>query len=145
MNEARKPESTYAFTKIVVGDLERSAAFYKAVFDYRELQRVHAEVAGEPIEEVILLRGEDMAGEVTLVVWKWSNRPAPEGSDVILGFITSDLDTVIARTVPAGGRVVQPPRNMREHGVRVAFIVDVDGRLIEVVQMLSGATSPRAA
>jgi predicted enzyme related to lactoylglutathione lyase len=137
MNGTRKPDSNYGFTKIVVGDLERTAAFYQAVFDYRQFQRVHADVAGEPIEEIILLRGEDMGGEVTLVVWKWSNRPAPKESDVILGFITSDIETVIARTVPAGGRVVQPARDMPEHGVRVGFIADVDGRLIEVVQMLA--------
>ena len=141
MNDTRKPYSNYAFTKIVVGDLERTTAFYKAVFDYREFQRVVADVAGEPIEEIILLRGDDMGGEVTLVVWKWTQRPAPRESDVILGFITSDIATVFARTESAGGRVVQAPRDMPEHGVRVGFIADVDGRLIEVVQMLDAETS----
>jgi predicted enzyme related to lactoylglutathione lyase len=66
MTTAARPESTYAFTKLVVGDLERTADFYKSVFDYRELQRVSSAVAGEPIEEIILIRGADMAGEVTL-------------------------------------------------------------------------------
>lgn len=137
MSTGNRPESNYGFTKIVVGDLERTAAFYKAVFDYRELQRVQSDVAGEPMDEIIMVRGEDMGGEVTLIVWKWPNRPAPKESDVILGFITSDVDTVVARAQAAGGKVVQMPRNQPEHGVRVAFIADVDGRLIEVVQMLS--------
>lgn len=137
MSALTRPESTYAFTKIVVGDLERTADFYKAVFDYREVQRVQSEVAGEPMEEIILVRGADMSGEVTLVVWKWPNRPSPRESDVILGFITSDIDTVFERTLAAGGRVVRVPRNMPEHGVRVGFIADVDARLIEVVQVLA--------
>ena len=94
-------------------------------------------MAGEPIEEIILIRGADMAGEVTLVIWRWPARPAPRDSDVIPGFITTDIDTVFARTEAAGGRIVQTPRDMPDHGVRVGFIADVDGRLIEVVQMLA--------
>ena len=137
MTTASRPESTYAFTKLVVGDLDRTADFYKAVFDYRELQRVSSAVAGEPIEEIILIRGADMAGEVTLVIWRWPGRPAPRDSDVIPGFITTDIDTVFARAEAAGGRIVQTPRNMPDHGVRVGFIADVDARLIEVVQMLA--------
>lgn len=136
MNGNARPESTYAFTKIITGDLERTADFYKAVFDYHELQRVSADVAGEPIDEIIMVRGADMAGEVTLVVWRWLQRAPPAASDVILGFITSDAEVVAARSVAAGGRLVQPPRDMPGHGVRVAFVEDVDGRLIEVVQML---------
>lgn len=136
MSGAGRPESNYGFTKIVVGDLDRTADFYKTVFDYRELQRVQSDVAGEPIEEVIMVRGPGMQGEVTLVVWKWPQRPAPRESDVILGFITSDVDAVVARAPAAGGKVIQPPRDQPEHGVRVGFIADVDGRLIEVVQML---------
>jgi predicted enzyme related to lactoylglutathione lyase len=136
MNAAVRPESNYGFTKIVVGDLERTAAFYAAVFDYREFQRVQSDVAGEPIEEIIMVRGAGMEGEVSLVVWKWPLRRAPRDSDVILGFVTSDVDAVVARAPAAGGKVIQPPRDQPEHGVRVGFIADVDGRLIEVVQVL---------
>lgn len=137
MTTGSRPESTYAFTKLVVGDLERTADFYKAVFDYHELQRVQSEVAGEPMEEIIMVRGADMGGEVTLVIWRWTERPAPRDSDVIPGFISTDVDAVVARAVPAGGKVIRAPRDMPEHGVRVGFIADVDGRLIEVVQMLA--------
>jgi predicted enzyme related to lactoylglutathione lyase len=137
MSASPRPESTYAFTKLVVGDLERTADFYKAVFGYREFQRVQSAVAGEPIEEIILVRGADMAGEVTLVIWRWPGRPAPRDSDVIPGFITADVDDVVARANAAGGRTVQAPRDAPEHGVRVAFVADVDGRLIEVVQLLA--------
>jgi predicted enzyme related to lactoylglutathione lyase len=131
-------QSNYGFTKIVVDNLDRTANFYKTVFDYRELQRVQSSVAGELIEEIILVRGEDMGGEIPLVVWKWPGRAAPAASDVILGFITADADAVMARAVAAGGRVVEAPRNQPEHGVRVGFAADVDGRLLEIVQMLKG-------
>jgi predicted enzyme related to lactoylglutathione lyase len=35
----------------------------------------------------------------------------------------------------AGGRVTDPIRAMPEHRVRVAFVRDVEGHLIEVVQL----------
>jgi len=44
-------DPVYGFTKIVVDDLDRMAAFYQQVFGYRQAQRVHGTVAGEPIAD----------------------------------------------------------------------------------------------
>lgn len=130
--------NNYSFTKIVVDDLDRTADFYKAVFDYKEFQRVQSDVAGEPMSEIIMVKGASMEGDLPLVIWKWPRRPAPASSDVILGFMTSNVDELVARVPAAGGRIIQAPKDDPEHGVRVGFVADVDGRLIEVVQMLQG-------
>jgi catechol 2,3-dioxygenase-like lactoylglutathione lyase family enzyme len=36
----------------------------------------------------------------------------------------------------AGGVVVRPARTVADHGVRVAFVTDNDGHLLELVQTL---------
>lgn len=132
-------DTVYGFTKIVVDDLDRMAAFYQQVFGYRQLQRVHSAVAGEPIEEIILVQGEGWGQSLPLIVWKWSQRSAPAGSDAILGYQSGDVDALVARVVAAGGTVVDAPHDMPEHGVRVAFARDPDGRYLELVQPLPAA------
>jgi predicted enzyme related to lactoylglutathione lyase len=63
--------------------------------------------------------------------------PASGACLVILGFMTSNVDELVARVPAAGGKIIQSPKDDPEHGVRVGFVADVDGRLIEVVQMLA--------
>lgn len=130
-------ETFFGFTKIVVEDLDRIAAFYEQTMGFRQLQRVHDSVAGEPIEEIILVKGEGYGQGVPLIVWKWPSRSAPTESDAILGFQTDDLDALVERIVTAGGAIVDAPHDKPEHGVRVAFAKDPDGRLLELVQMLA--------
>jgi len=129
-------DAVYGFTKIVVDDLDRMAAFYQQVFGYRHAQRVHSAVAGEPIEEIILVHGEGWGHTLPLVVWKWTERPAPAASDAILGYQTGNVDALVERVLAAGGTLVDPPHDMPEHGVRVAFARDPDGRYLELVQTL---------
>ena len=130
-------ETFFGFTKIIVDDLDRIAVFYEQTMGFRQFQRVHSSVAGEPMEEIIL--GAGMGQSVPVVVWKWPNRPAPAASDVILGFQTKDVAALVAKVVAAGGSVVEAPREDPEHGVRVAFTKDPDGRLMELVDLLGGS------
>ena len=132
-------ETFFGFTKIIVDDLDRIAVFYEQTMGFRQFQRVHSSVAGEPMEEIILVHGEGMGQSVPLVVWKRPNRPAPAASDVILGFQTKDVAALVAKVVAAGGSVVEAPREDPEHGVRVAFAKDPDGRLMELVELLGGS------
>lgn len=127
----------FSFTKIIVDDLDKPAAFYKAVFGMRELARIQDALTPErPIEEIILTLADDMTSEPPLVLFKFLNEPPPAASDVILGFIVPNVDAVIERVQGAGGKVVRVPKDQPEHGVRVAFATDCDGRLLEIVQML---------
>ena len=130
-------DTVFGFTKIIVDDLDRSAAFYCQALGFRELQRVQARVAGERIEEIILVHGKKFGEGVPLIVWKWMERPAPVASDSILGFQTGDVDGLLARVVAAGGSLVEFAQDQPRHGVRVAFAKDPDGRLLELVQMLA--------
>ncbi|MBK6677910.1 MAG: VOC family protein [Rhodocyclaceae bacterium] len=131
-------KAKFSFTKIIVDDLDRPATFYKAAFGMREMARIQDALTPErPIEEIILTLANDMTSEPPLVLFKFLGEPAPKASDVILGFMVPDVDATVERVRSAGGRVVRAPKDQPEHGVRVAFATDCDGRLLEIVQMLT--------
>ncbi len=125
----------FAFTKLVVADLEASARFYTAVFGVREQTRVHAEIAGRPIDEI--LYEATAPGGATFALLRYGDVTTPSSEEVILGIVTTDVAGVVARVGEAGGSVVQAPTAMPEHGVTVAFVADTEGHLIEVVELLS--------
>jgi len=129
----------FSFTKIVVGDLDASAAFYAHTFGLEEKYRVSAAIAGRPIDEIVFAPTREGAGTFILLTFT-DGAPAPAG--VIPGFVTDDADAVFARGVAAGGTVAQEPRDMPEHAHRVGFLADPEGRIIEVAQPLAGATTP---
>jgi predicted enzyme related to lactoylglutathione lyase len=52
-----------------------------------------------------------------------------------MGFITPDLAALLDRAKAAGGELARPIRDMPEHKVKVAFVKDNEGHLIEVVEM----------
>lgn len=127
-------KSTFSFTKLVVGDLEKSAAFYTEVCGLVEQARVEADVNGDPISEILF--DPPYPGGPTFVLFKFLKRPAPTPGETILGFITPDVDAFVARAKKAGCKVVQDVKSDPEHGVKVGFVTDVEGRLIEVVELL---------
>ena len=131
---ANDKRADFGFTKLVVADLERSLAFYRAVAGLEESARVDAEIAGRKISEILL--HPTTPGGANLVLLHFHDRPQPSGDEVILGFITADLEGFVMRARDAGGSVYEEIKTMPEHGVRVAFVKDPEGHLIEVVQLL---------
>jgi len=124
----------FSFTKIVVADLDAVAAFYAATFELEEKYRVRAAIAGRPIDEIVFAPTGEGAGTFILLRFD-DGTSAPAG--VIPGFVTDDVDALFARGLSAGGAVAQEPRDMPEHGHRVGFLADPEGRLIEVAQPLA--------
>ena len=125
----------FAFTKIVVADLDASGAFYSEVFGVDEQYRVDAAIDGRPIEEILFQ--STAPGGASLVLLRFADTPEPPAGSVIVGFVTDEIDAVFTRAVAAGGSVVDPVHESPEHGVRVGFLADLDGHLIEVCQMLA--------
>ncbi|WP_116364082.1 VOC family protein [Parahaliea mediterranea] len=132
---ADKPRSF--FTKLIVGDEERMAAYYMAVYGLQEVARVAGDSGGlgEPFREVILGTSASMQGE-TLVMFNFLDRPKPRDQQVILGFVCDDLEVVRQRILDNGGSTVGDIKDMPEHGVRVLFATDPEGALSENVQLL---------
>jgi predicted enzyme related to lactoylglutathione lyase len=120
---------------LVVADLDACAAFYTDVFGVREQYRVHDDIAGRVIDEILF---ESTApGGGTFVLLRFTDAAtAPSSDGVVLGFVTDEIETLFTRAVDAGGSVVEDIHDAPEHGVRVGFLADVEGHLIEVVQLL---------
>ena len=126
-------DAHFSFTKLLVDDLEKTAAFYKSVCGLVEQQRVDATIDGRPISEITFLPTYPGGGSLTLL--KFVAAPKPHNDELILGFTTADIEAFLERAKAAGGRVSDPIRAMPEHRLRVAFVQDVEGHLIEVVQL----------
>jgi predicted enzyme related to lactoylglutathione lyase len=124
----------FSCTKLVVADLEKACAFYKAVFGLTEQNRVTAAIEGRPISEIMF--NPTAPGGATFVLLAYTDTPTPSLSESITLFITPDLAGLLKKARAAGGQVVDEMRDMPEHGVKVAFVRDVEGHLIEVVELL---------
>lgn len=133
MTEPRK--AIFSFTKLFVQDLEKLAAYYQEVFGLNSLQRFQAQIAGDPIDEIMMGPGQQLSAE-SLVLIKYMQRPCPSPGEAIVGFTTSDVAAVVARARKAGGMVVQDVTELKEFGIKFAFVKDPEGHLAEVVQML---------
>jgi catechol 2,3-dioxygenase-like lactoylglutathione lyase family enzyme len=57
-----------------------------------------------------------------------------------IAFTTQDLDETFADLVAKGATPVWDPRPSPQPGVRMAFIADIDGNLIEVMEAVEGKT-----
>lgn len=127
--------TTFGFTKLVVGDLARMTAYYEAVFELKQFDRVTADIGIEPIDEIMLGRDSGF-GPGSLVLLRFTELAPPRAGAVILGFITDDLAKLVDRVVANGGRVHAPIKDIPEMKVRVAFVKDPEGNLAELVQMI---------
>ncbi len=126
------PESKFAFTKLVVADLARMAAFYEDVYRLTEVGRYGGEVAGHPIDEIILGRGGASSG---LILFTFLDRDTPTTGELLLGFTTDDIEALFERGVAAGGSVWADIKDPDLPGVAlVGFLADPEGHVAEVVQ-----------
>jgi lactoylglutathione lyase len=128
--------ASYSFTKLVVDDLEKMAAFYCDVYGLDRVARVQAKIGPDPIDEIMLGVGSEMSPG-SLVLLKFTGKPRPRNGEVILGFTTTDLSALVARVRAAGGGLHADIQEMPEMGIRVAFATDPEGHLAELVEMLA--------
>ena len=128
------PDGAFTFTKLIVGDLERTSAFYRDVCGLAEGRRIDATVDGRAITEIILA-GEP-PGPATLILFAFHDTPAPAAGETILGFYTSDIEAFLERVRRAGGTITQETQSLPDLGLKFAFAKDVEGHLIEALEQL---------
>jgi len=129
------PDASFAFTKLVVRDLEGMAAFYREAYGLHAVNRVSGErIADEEIDEIILSPDPD-AAYGSLVLLRYTARGASPRGELVLGFTTDDLPALLERVRAAGGAVHAPVEEMPALHLRVAFATDPEGHLAELVQV----------
>lgn len=127
--------TTYAFTKLVVHDLEKMAAFYGEVYGLNQFDRLQSSIGDEPIDEIMLGTTDAQTGG--MILFKFLGRKAPKNGEIILGFMTDDIEALYERVLAAGGGIQAPIKDEPDTPYKVGFVVDPEGHLAEVVQMLS--------
>lgn len=90
-------DGAFTFTKLIVGDLERSAAFYRDVCGMIEVDRISGESDGRTLTEIIL--ASDPPAPATLVLINYHGEPVAPRRDSVLGFYTADIDAFLERLV----------------------------------------------
>jgi len=129
------PEPSFAFTKLVVHDLERLAAFYCEAYGLHAVNRVRGERIGDESIDEIMLSPDPDATWGSLVLLRYEGRGAARNGEVILGFTTDDLSALLERVCAAGGGVHAAPKEMPALALRVAFATDPEGHLSELVEL----------
>lgn len=131
---ANELNARFAFTKLVVRDLERQAQFYRDVMGYGEGQLIEGQIDGRAIREIIF-SGPD--GRTELIVLAFQDGPAASPEGVMAGFMTQDLAAFEKRVLAAGGSAHQQigPLEGAPGNAKLAFYKDPEGFLLEVLQM----------
>lgn len=129
--------SSFAFTKLIVHDLEKMAVFYRDVYGLHAVNRVRGERIGDDEIDEIMMSPDPTAQWSSLVLLKYVHRAASPNGELILGFTTDDLPALLERVRAAGGGVHAPIKEMPELKIRVAFATDPEGHLAELVQVLA--------
>jgi predicted enzyme related to lactoylglutathione lyase len=133
---AESAQTGFGFTKLIVSDVDSLFAFYARVFNLAEVARVRQGEGEDELDEIIMGAAGKGYSTPSLVIQRYPNRPIPAPGEATLGFVVQDLDATVANALAAGGSIHRPAKAEPQHGVKVAFIKDSDGHLIEVVQML---------
>lgn len=128
----RTLETDFMFTKLLVQDIERSAAFYTTVFGLVEMNRLEARIIDRPVEEVVYMA--TYAGGPMLILARFGDTHERGSDEVILGFATRDLEAALERTIQAGGKILEPIQEPYP-GMRHAFIADEEGHVVQISQM----------
>jgi predicted enzyme related to lactoylglutathione lyase len=123
--------TSYSFTKLVVNDLEKMTSFYTKVYGLKQYDRVQSAIGADPIDEIML--GTTDAHTGGLILLKFTERAPTGNGEIILGFVTDDVESLIERVRATGGAIHAPIRV--EPAYKVCFVQDPEGHLAEVVQV----------
>ena len=120
--------SDFAIQPIVsTPDIERLSAFYTELFGAEEVMRV----PGSKGPFFVTLQ----FGSAGLSLVKPKRGAKTDPGRVIMAVFVKDVDDVLPRVEPAGGKVLGPSKDM-PWGHRVAHITDPDSNPINLTQQL---------
>ena len=137
MSDVRPHGSTrdaqYGFSKVFVHDLDAMAAFYQDVFGLVPFNRHQDVMLGREIDEISYQATAPGAGALTLI--QYLDSTGPEVGESVQGFTTTNIEALVKRAEAAGGRIPEPIRRIEEFQIHVAFVLDPEGHINEVVQL----------
>ena len=142
--EARELIKGVSHVSIAVSDMDRSIAFYRDVFGWRQLFDEHME--GESFEAITRVKGAagracgGRIGNLRVELMSFNYIPAtPPAVGLglrVLSMEVEDAAAAYAALVARGVRVAGAP--VEVHGTRMFFVIDPDGQGIEMCEYVPG-------
>ena len=139
MSEAGAAPSRLDHVGLSVADLAAASAWYCAAFGYT----VELELRVDAIAlDIVMLHHVEHGDRLELLARPGSVpglRPADPAEAALsqafghVAFDVADLDATFDRVVALGARPVMTPRPSPEPGVRMAFVADPEGNLVELL------------
>ncbi|MEI2705665.1 MAG: VOC family protein [Ilumatobacteraceae bacterium] len=123
---------------IYVSDLERSVEFYTALIGLKEQSRTDIPGVNECV-----VAADHGGGRLQLAYRHDDIKPVDHGNALWkIYMIVDDADAVHDAVVAAGYESTMKPERLERWPVKVGFVVDPDGYLVELVEYLDGHTPP---
>jgi len=120
---------------INVTDLERSVAFYEAI----GLQDVVRTALPEAKIDEAIVANPNKGGRIQLAVWHERSGSINHGNALWKLYLkTNDVDRMYAEAMAFGCESVKAPFITERWPTKIAFVLDPDGYLVELVQFLPG-------
>ena len=128
--------SSFSFTKIVVADLAASERFYSKTLGLSRVTYIEWGEGPALLQEVVLTVPTAETAGAHLNLIRYPNKPMPEPSETVIGFMVGDVDATVAAFRDAGGQITVPPVELPDHRVKLAYATDLDGHIIEILETL---------
>jgi len=120
----------FGFVKFVVRDLPAMRSFYERAFGLAVSQTIEL----EDITELVMRRPGEDSGFALILYWpKGGGDVAVGTAHGPLGLFVRDVDAAYAHAVKEGATPHREPWDAT--GMRVAFVLDPEGRELELISM----------
>ena len=118
------------YVKLMVGDAEALAPFYRDVFGMKEIRRIHQPEHVRPHLEIYL----SAAQTEQLCLMEYINKPAPRPGEARVAFTVENVDAAVSAALAGGGSIILPAETLEQHNFRWATIADPEGHTLELMQ-----------
>jgi len=129
-SRAAAPSATFGFVKLVVRELEPILDFYDRVLGLVAVQTIDTP---EMTEKILRKPGQESGAGLILYRHKDGREITLGNAYGPVGFYVRDVDAAYAHAVAEGATRHRPPWDAG--ALRVAFILDPEGREIELVSV----------
>lgn len=130
IGQSAAPSATFAFTKLIVANLDAAVDFYARALGLVVSQTVEN---ADMVEKILAKAGQQGGSNLILYHHK-DGRPLTLGdAHGPVGFYVRDVDAAFAHAVEEGAKAHREPFDAG--ALRVAFILDPDGHEIELVSV----------
>lgn len=130
---ATAPSATFGFVKLVVRELEPMLEFYERVLGLVAVQTIDLP---EMTEKILRKPGQETGAGLILYRHKDRREITLGNAYGPVGFYVRDVDAAYAHAVANGAKGEREPWD--SGALRVAFILDPEGREIELVSVKRG-------